>query len=221
MDKLIDIHTHQRSAKSLAVVNYFAQDLSLDLSFDGPVSIGLHPWHLREQKAAELLRSIEAFAGNKYVVAIGECGLDRAVSINFENQMKFFLAQNQIAIENELPVIIHSVKTYSDFLQMMKDGKMQTPWIFHGFRGNFQIAKRIIDFGGYISIGSQVLKNDNKIKDVIKKVPLQRLLIETDDSRVDVELIYTKTAEIRGLKFNEFVSQIYQNFIFSFNYGFR
>lgn len=221
MEKYIDIHTHKRTDIGLSIVNQFANKIEINTIFDGPVSIGLHPWHLREANHKAVFDVLEQLSSNKEVFAIGECGLDRSVSINFENQIKYFLMQNDIAIKNEMPLIIHSVKTYSDFLQLMKEGKMNTPWIFHGFRGNYQIARRMIDFGAYISLGSQIMRDDPKLVEVVKKIPLQRLFLETDESEIGIELIYERAAQIRNINIIEFVSHIYQNFIYCFNYGIR
>jgi TatD DNase family protein len=221
MDKIVDIHTHSRQKHGISIVNIFAQDSDDTQNFIEPVSLGIHPWHLNEIKTEKELQKMSILARNSGVYAIGECGLDRAISINFDKQLDVFLAQNQIAIEHDLPLIIHSVKTYSDFLNLMKNQIAKTSWIFHGFRGNYQIAKKLIDNGAFISLGSIITKEDSKTIEVVKKIPLQRLFLETDNEEIDIIDIYKKAAEIRGIPLNEFINHIYQNFIYCFNYGIR
>ena len=221
MENLINIHTHKKASGGISIVNRFIQDINSDENFDGPVSVGLHPWHINKVTLNEALKSLDVIASNPRVIAIGECGIDRVISISVEKQTEVFLAQNEIAIAHELPVIIHSVRSYSDLLALLKKGYNKTPWIIHGFSGNFQIAKRLVDFGAYISLGNSILKDFSKTNETLIKTPLQRVFFETDEAGDDIEEIYKKAARIKGINLNEFVSHIYQNFIYCFNYGFR
>jgi len=224
LKKLVNIHTHSRDTgnKSISVVSRFVQEVSPQTEFDGPVSVGLHPWHINKVNVNEQLENLEAICDNPKMLAVGECGLDRSVSVNIEKQKDIFLKQNEIAIAHDLPVIIHSVKSYSDFLALLKQRLNKTPWIFHGFSGNFQIAKRLIDFGAYISLGSALLKDFSKTNETMKKTTLQRIFLETDeDDKANIEEIYRKASQLTGISYDEFTSQIYQNFIFCFNYGVR
>lgn len=221
MKVFVNVHTHKPSEKHIAIVNQFVHELSMDVEFFSPVSLGIHPWHIQKMKVDEALLVLKQACHHRNVYAIGECGLDRAISINFEKQEEAFLKQNEIAAEHDLPLIIHSVRAYSDFLRLMKEGQNKSSWIFHGFRGNYQIAKKLIDFGAYLSFGASLLKEDAKSIEIIKKIPLQRMLFETDDSNVSIESIYQKAAELRSIALGEFMSHIYQNFKYAFNYGVR
>lgn len=219
--KIVNIHTHTKSPIGISVVNHFIQDVNADLVFDGPVSVGLHPWHVNKVKLDDALSSLDAICSNSKVIAIGECGIDRAISVNIEKQTEVFLAQNEVAIRHELPLIIHSVRSYSDLLSLLKKGYNKTPWVIHGFSGNFQIAKRMVDFGAFISLGNSLLKDFSKTNETLIKTPLQRIFLETDESDTGIEKIYEKAGQIKGINPSEFVSQIYQNFIYCFNYEFR
>ena len=221
MENFVNIHTHKKASGGISIVNRFIQDINPDEEFEGPVSVGLHPWHINKVTMNKALKSLDFIASNQRVIAIGECGIDRAISISIEKQTEVFLAQNEIAIAHELPVIIHSVRSYSDLLALLKKGYNKTPWIIHGFSGNFQIAKRLVDFGAYISLGNSILKDFSKTNETLIKTPLQRVFFETDEASDDIKEIYKKAAQIKGINLNEFVSHIYQNFIYCFNYGFR
>jgi len=221
LDNIINIHTHKKSSHGISIVNILAQDMAVTDEFDTPVSVGLHPWHINKVAVNEVLKSIDAIASNPKVIAIGECGIDRAISISIEKQTEIFLAQNEIAIAHELPVIIHSVRSYSDLLALLKKGYNKTPWVIHGFSGNYQIAKRLVDFGAFISLGNSILKDFSKTNETLIKTPLQRVFFETDESVDEIEKIYRKAADLKGINLNEFVNHIYQNFIYCFNYEFR
>lgn len=195
--------------------------MNLDMHFPNTISAGIHPWHILKIDIEKNLQALQQVATKKEVIAIGECGIDRAISIDITRQTDIFLRQNEIAISKDLPIIIHSVKSYSDFLMLLKQGRNLTPWIFHGFSGNFQIAKRLIDKGAFISLGSSLLKNFSKSVETLKKTPLQRIFLETDEADLKIEEIYRIASEIKGIPYEEFVSQIYQNFIYCFNYGRR
>jgi len=195
--------------------------LDYNEEFDYPVSIGLHPWHIAGMDVNRELDKMDSLCNNTKVIATGECGIDRSISVSIEKQTEIFLLQNEIAIAHDLPVIIHSVRSYSDFLALLKKGYNKTPWIFHGFSGNFQIARRLVDFGAYISLGSSLLKDFSKTNETMKKTTLQRIFLETDESDAGIEDIYKKAAALTGIELNEFINQIYQNFIYCFNYGIR
>jgi TatD DNase family protein len=221
MIKYIDIHTHQAHESHICIQHMDAKNLRLDTQFNHPVSVGIHPWHLRDSVCAELLLSMDQVLADKNVLAVGECGLDRATSINFDKQLDCFLQQNELAVKHELPLIIHSVRSYSDFLSLLKAGHMKTPWVFHGYRGNYQIAKKLVDFGAFLSLGSSLMKNNSKTQEVLRKIPLQRLFIETDEDDIQVESLYKVGADILNLPLKEFAGNLYQNFIYTFNYGIK
>ncbi len=222
MERFIDIHSHSIRQDYFAIVNLFAHNIPNPTEINYPVSVGIHPWNIKELDLNAALQNQRFLIENsKNVVAIGECGLDRNIPLSIEKQIEVFTNQVDIANEFELPVIIHCVRSYADFFQIMKTGINNTPWIFHGFRGNYQIAKRIVDFGAYISIGSAILNADQKMNEVIKKIPLQRFFLETDESKQSIEDMYQVFAKIRNISVNELTHQIYQNFYYNFNYVIR
>ena len=139
-------------------------------------AIGLHPIHAEdesfdEEKYKELSRSDK-------VVAIGEIGLDyfKDYGLFKEKQKEVFLKQLDFAKELDLSVIIHCRMAHEDLLDILKSH--QIPGVIHCFTGNWQQAKKYMDMGFYLGINGIMYKLD--LKEVIEKMPLDRLLLETD-----------------------------------------
>lgn len=128
------------------------------------------------------LSYIKELAQNKKVVAIGEIGLDYHYdNLNKENQKKYFIEQIKIANELDLPVSIHSRDADMDMLEILKQNKINAGFIMHCFSSSVEVAKEIIKLDGYISIsGTVTFKNAKNVLEVVKIVPEDRLLIETD-----------------------------------------
>ncbi|MBO5179386.1 MAG: TatD family hydrolase [Clostridia bacterium] len=128
------------------------------------------------------LSYIKELAQNKKVVAIGEIGLDYHYdNLNKENQKKYFIEQIKIANELNLPISIHSRDADMDMLEILKQNKINAGFIMHCFSSSVEVAKEIIKLDGYISIsGTVTFKNAKNVVEVVKIVPENRLLIETD-----------------------------------------
>lgn len=141
--------------------------------------IGAHPDECNNEID---LSYIKQLAENEKVVAIGEIGLDYHYdSTNRENQKKYFIKQIAIANELKLPVAIHSRDADMDMLEILKNNKIDAGFIMHCFSSSAEIAKEIVKLDGYISIsGTVTFKNANNILEVVKMVPDDRILIETD-----------------------------------------
>lgn len=128
------------------------------------------------------LSYIKRLAIDEKVVAIGEIGLDYHYdNTNKEKQKKYFIEQIKIANELNLPVVIHSRDADMDMLEILKHNKINAGFIMHCFSSSVEIAKEIIKLDGYISIsGTVTFKNAKNVVEVVKIVPKDRLLIETD-----------------------------------------
>lgn len=141
---------------------------------------GLHPYWVdthNKQDVEQLNQYIESNAA----VALGECGLDfREQQADRETQLYFFEAQLEIAQNNQLPVVIHSVKATETVIQSIKKFKNSRGMI-HSYSGSHEQAKQLIDLGFFISVGGSVTyDNAKKIRSVVKEIPLTSLLLETD-----------------------------------------
>ncbi|MEG1981674.1 MAG: TatD family hydrolase [Clostridia bacterium] len=143
-------------------------------------AIGVHPYDTNIITTADI-ETLKELALNKKVVAIGEIGLDYHMEeLNKEEQKKWFIEQLNLASSLSLPVIIHDRDAHFDTLDIIKkhySGK----GVFHCFAGSVEMAQELIKMGFYLSFtGVCTFKNAKTVKEVIKIVPLDKFLIETD-----------------------------------------
>jgi TatD DNase family protein len=145
------------------------------------VSVGLHPNEPAptEPDVEELL----TLAANPRVVAIGETGLDYYRSDEDNSwQANRFRTHIQAAKTCKKPLIIHSRQARADTIAMMRDEQAaDAGGVLHCFTEDWTMAKAALDLGFYISFsGIVTFKNALELQDVARKVPLDRMLIETD-----------------------------------------
>ncbi len=139
---------------------------------------GLHPECLNE-KSVNDLEEIKKLAVHPKVVAIGEIGLDYYYDVPRELQKQIFTAQLNIAKELDMPVNIHDREAHGDMLEILK--KYTPKGILHCFSGSVEMAKDIVRLGMYIGIGGVVtFRNAVKIVEVVRNIPLERIVLETD-----------------------------------------
>ena len=145
-------------------------------------AVGYHPHNASECNRQALNKLIET-ASDPKVVAWGEIGLDfyRNRSLR-DDQMNVFLQQLEIAGKLGLPVIIHDREAHNEILSILKKtGKGDRKGVIHCFSGDTNMAMTLIELGYYISISGVVtFKKAPLVKEVASKIPLDRLLIETD-----------------------------------------
>ena len=140
---------------------------------------GFHPENLEGFEIKDL-EKIKALAGEEKCVAIGEIGLDyHWMSSTKEKQIEFFEKQLELAKELDLPVIIHDREAHGNTLDIIKNAKPQG--VLHCFSGSKEMAKEVIKLGMYIGMNGVVtFKNARKSLEVVKEIPLERLVLETD-----------------------------------------
>lgn len=144
-------------------------------------SVGVHPntADCHEPDAAELTK----LAANEKVVAIGETGLDFfRDDVDPKLQRDRFGAHIAAAIESAKPLIIHMRAASDDTLHMLETlNARDAGGVMHCFAEDWDTAKRALDLGFYISLsGIVTFKNAESLREVAKKVPLDRMLVETD-----------------------------------------
>ncbi len=141
---------------------------------------GLHPYWLNRQNKQDI-QQLDKYIEINRPVALGECGLDfRPQQTDKKTQLYFFEAQLDIAENNQLPVVIHSVKATETVIQTIKKFKSLTGMI-HSYSGSSEQAKQLIALNFLISVsGSITYDKTRKIKAVVKEIPLTSLLLETD-----------------------------------------
>ena len=170
-------------------------------------SVGLHPVHLFpthiDEKEGSFLSKEETFDEEYYeelirsnkVVAIGECGIDlfhlpkdKSKEKVLEKQKEIFVQQYNFAEKNNLPLVIHVRNAHDEMISLLKSLKSNVPGVAHCFSSNWEHAQEYLELGMYIGITGIVTfpekKTDPKphqeLIEVIKKCPLDRILVETD-----------------------------------------
>ncbi len=120
---------------------------------------------------------------NPKIVGIGEVGLDYYWDKTFVDlQKEVFIKQIYFANQMNLPLNIHCRDAYFETLEILKKYNKNSKVIMHCFSGSWEFAKECIKLGAYISLGGVVtFKNAHQVKEVAKNVPLENLLLETDD----------------------------------------
>ncbi len=209
--KYIDFHTHKQKADgNIQIMNVFAQDLVYFMP-EFLFSAGIHPWHTEKVSLEDCCHSLEQVIQLKNMLAIGECGLDRSIVIDFALQEKYFRNQIKIADKYSKPLIIHCVRAQSDLIKLKKETRSTVPWIIHGYHGNHQTTISLIDHGFYFSLGETQLKMFSK-HEIFRSIPLGRLFLETDNRETSIEKIYLLASETLKID-EEFLSQaIFNNF---------
>jgi TatD DNase family protein len=143
-------------------------------------SCGMHPLYQDEQLDEQLLLE---YAENEKVVAIGETGLDFFYSPeNKEQQIASFRAQIRVAKKVNKPLIIHTRDARQETLDLLREeGAEQVGGVLHCFTESLEMAQAAMELGFYISVsGIVTFKNAKELRAVIKEIPLERLLVETD-----------------------------------------
>ena len=145
-------------------------------------TVGVHP-HDVAQTDKNTLESLKELvhANPEKIVAYGEIGLDFFRNISpQEKQIEVFGLQLELASELNLPVVIHDREAHEQTLEIVKSSGVRRG-VFHCFSGDYEMAKQCIDLGFYISIPGVVTFDKAKtIQDVVQRVPLSSLLLETD-----------------------------------------
>lgn len=140
-------------------------------------AVGIHPENLSSNTS---IKEIEALSKHPKCVAIGEIGLDYYwESENKEEQIKTFEEQLILANKLGLPVIVHDRDAHADTLELLK--KHKPKGVVHCFSGSVEMAEEILKLGMYIGVGGVItFKNAKKLPDVVKIIPDDKLLVETD-----------------------------------------
>lgn len=144
-------------------------------------AVGIHPENA-DELTDEILKEIKCLTKKDKVEAIGEIGLDYYWDENPNKhiQKQAFRKQMELAKELNLPVVIHDREAHADTLEIIKEFP-EVKGVIHCFSGSVEFAKECIKLGYYIGVtGVVTFKNSKKLKDVVKEIPMDRLLVETD-----------------------------------------
>jgi len=194
-------------------------------------SVGVHPDYpdIREPSVAELLE----LSGHPKVVAIGETGLDYfRLTGDLEWQRERFRTHIRAAREARKPLIIHTRAAAADTLRLMREeGAEQAGGVMHCFTESWEVAEGALAMGFYISFsGIVTFKNAKDLKEVARRVPLDRLLVETDSPYLApvphrgktnqpgwVKHVAEEVARLQDREFSEVAQKTTENFYKLFN----
>ena len=143
---------------------------------------GIHPDHVGELNE-ERMEQLREYCHRDKIVAVGEIGLDYHWNVEpKEVQQEWFIRQLHLATEEKLPVIIHSRDASQDTFDIMKkEHAGTTGGVIHCFFGSAEMAKEYVKMGYYIGVGGVVtFKNSRVLKEVVKAIPLECIVVETD-----------------------------------------
>ena len=146
-------------------------------------SVGFHPYDIKGLSIDKINVLKDLSKKNEKVVAIGETGLDYYRDITpKELQWEFFEKQIELSKELDLPIIVHSRNANIDTVSILKQyAPFKNGGIIHCFGGDIEMMEKCVDLGFYISFAGNITypKADN-LREVLKRTPLSRLLLETD-----------------------------------------
>lgn len=208
----------QSDVKKIIVIgmNQRANSRALELSSRPNLyaTVGLHPSDVLEGLDIDLLKQQSRLPK---VVAIGEIGIDLYwVKDNLELQVLVFKRQLELAIELDLPVVIHMRDSAKEIYEVVKHYP-ELKGVMHCFSASLDWALKYIELGFYIGIGGPVtFKNNLEVKQVATHIPLERLLVETDSPYLApvphrgkqnepayTKLVVEEIAKLRGISVEE------------------
>lgn len=146
-------------------------------------SAGIHPCNVQDEEEISYKKLLEICQHPK-IIGIGETGLDYFHNTQYkELQYKSFIQHIKASQENDLPVIIHSRDADEDMINILEEQQKAKnfPALLHCFSSTEELATKALDLGVYISIsGIVTFKNAAALQDIVKRIPLEYLLVETD-----------------------------------------
>ena len=165
-------------------VERFSQIRSIaEAHADISCSLGTHPHSAEEEQGVTTARLVE-MAKHPKVVAIGETGLDYYYDNSPRDlQQEAFRRHIRAALETDLPVIVHTRDADADTIRILREEGEGTKLtgVIHCFSSSPQLAEQALDFGFHISFsGIVTFKKSEELRDTARKVPLERMLVETD-----------------------------------------
>lgn len=153
-------------------------------------TVGVHPEEINSDVNLNVISTLEKLIKDEVVVAVGEVGLDKTYiknlpkekqQLHFTWQKNWLDLQIQLARQNDYPLILHSRETTDEMLKVVNTFQKKIKFVWHCFTENTEVARLVIENGGYLSFtGIVTYKNVDSILDVIKYVPKDRYMIETD-----------------------------------------
>ena len=219
MSLYFDIHSHQKSKidTDCARFNNVSQR-AFSIFENIPTephqfySVGLHPWYITESNWELDVEKLEVLLKHQKVIALGECELDLLHGVDIKLQEKVFIVQLKLAEKYALPVVVHCVRAYNELMRVVKNEKIETQIIIHGFQSKMSILKPLLTAGFHISVGAAVLNSISiNWTEMLNAIPIDSLFLETDDSNVKIKDIYERVAGLKNISVIKLLTQIEHN----------
>jgi TatD DNase family protein len=181
-----------------------------------PFTAGIHPSEALSC-SADAIREIESILNDPLCLAVGEIGLDKYwPEPPFKAQVEVFRQMLGIALKLEKPVVIHQRSAAQEVIDVLSESGKGVRGVFHCFSGDADYASEVIARGFYVSVAGNVTYKNSRLPQVLKTVPLDRLLLETDapylspgklrgkrNEPVNVLETARKVAEVMGIGLEE------------------
>ena len=175
-------------------------------------ALGIHPWLVDEHQMLDLY-SLEVLIEEEKPIAVGDCGLDYIKGKESNKQRYFFDEQVALATRFDLPLIIHSVQATEDVTDLLKSYS-KSRGVIHAYSGSLQEAKLLMKMNFLFGF-SHNLSNPHayKLHEIVKFLPIESMLIETDDHKNPEELIQVaeRISRIKKLTVEQVIEQCDQN----------
>ncbi len=144
-------------------------------------AFGLHPWKV-ENRSETWLENLRDHLAQYPHASIGECGLDRWMkNPNLEDQHQVFREHLALGVELQRPVTIHCLKAWGPLLEELRSAPALPKFLLHSFAGSWEVARECLKLGAYFSFSGYFLHpRKEKVREVFKRLPPDRILIETD-----------------------------------------
>lgn len=200
---MFNFHTHQHTNNGIQNVDDITSIHKLSSKF---LSIGNHPW----RKAYSILQIEKSIKTYTNIISIGECGLDKTNSFyDIDKQINILKEQTILSEKLKLPLTLHIVKSFNELIKLKKEIKPTQKWIIHGFN-TYKHSQVLIENGFYLSFGTTLLTNE-KLQNEFRAVPLNKIFLETDDSDLKIEKIYTFASKLKLINDTQLSNQITKN----------
>lgn len=211
--KFINLHCHRlaQDKTEFRIYNRYTHE-EKPLGF---YSSGIHPWRIDNWETQ--LEMLHQIARDENCIAIGECGVDRAIDTPIELQQTIFEQQIALAESVQKPLIIHCVRAFDLLLSLKKKHKITVPIISHGYKSKPEQLKQLTNAGIKVSFGKALLNSSTALREGLNQLSLRDFFLETDNSPdIHIEQVYYKASELTNYSVDELKTALYQNFIDTF-----
>ncbi|MBQ9564999.1 MAG: TatD family hydrolase [Synergistaceae bacterium] len=213
------------SAEAVNMAHQFAK-------YGAWAAVGIHP-HEASRTPDGIPKRLLNLASDNRVVAVGEIGLDYHYDPSPRDaQRKLFEAQLDWAAKIHKPVVLHIREALRDALDILKNHP-NLELLFHCYGGGLEYLDEVLNMGGFCALGGAVTwKNSDELREVARRIPIERLLLETDCPYMTpapfrgkpnepsyVRLVYESVARVRDMSMDELAAQVALNADNFFGWG--